>query len=85
MTRINSFEELEELRQRILSERDPEAPYITVCAGTGCLASGSREVVAAFHREIEAQGLGVGLGFRSTGCHGFCERGPIVVIDPEEI
>jgi NADH-quinone oxidoreductase subunit F len=85
MTRINSSDELEELRQRILSERRPDAPYVTVCAGTGCLASGSRDVIAAFDREIEAQGVEVELGFRSTGCHGFCEKGPIVIIDPEEI
>jgi NADH-quinone oxidoreductase subunit F len=85
ITRIDSRHELEELRQRIVSERSPDAPCITVCAGTGCLASGSRDVVAAFNREIEAQGLEVELGFRSSGCHGFCEKGPIVVIDPEEI
>ena len=85
MTRITSSSELEDLRQRIASERSQDAPCITVCAGTGCLASGLRVVVAAFNREIEAQGLEVELGFRSTGCHGFCEKGPIVVIDPEEI
>jgi NADH:ubiquinone oxidoreductase subunit F (NADH-binding)/(2Fe-2S) ferredoxin/Pyruvate/2-oxoacid:ferredoxin oxidoreductase delta subunit len=85
MTRIDSSDELEELRQRILSERDPDTPCITVCAGTGCLASGARDVIAAFDREIEAQDLEVELGFRSTGCHGFCEKGPIVLIDPEEI
>jgi len=85
MTRINSSDELEELRQRIVSERDPDAPRITVCAGTGCLASGARDVIGAFDREIEARDLEVELGFRSTGCHGFCEKGPIVLIDPEEI
>ena len=85
MTLIDSSEQLEQLRERILSERRPDAPSITVCAGTGCLASGSRDVIAAFNREIEAQGLEVELGFRSTGCHGFCEKGPIVIINPEEI
>jgi len=85
MTRINSSVELEKIRQRILSERNPDAPCITVCAGTGCLASGSRDVVAAFKHELDTQGLEVEVGFRGTGCHGFCEKGPIVVIDPEEI
>ncbi|MFH1922601.1 MAG: NADH-ubiquinone oxidoreductase-F iron-sulfur binding region domain-containing protein, partial [Planctomycetota bacterium] len=85
MTRINSPDELEKRRQSVLSGRDPQAPCITVCAGTGCLASGSSDVIAAFHAAIEKQGLSVGLGFRGTGCHGFCEKGPIVVIDPEEI
>ncbi len=85
MIRINSPGELDELRQRIVSERNPDTPCITVCAGTGCLASGSRDVVAAFNHEIETQGLKTELGFRATGCHGFCEKGPIVIIDPEEI
>jgi NADH:ubiquinone oxidoreductase subunit F (NADH-binding)/(2Fe-2S) ferredoxin/NAD-dependent dihydropyrimidine dehydrogenase PreA subunit len=85
MTRVNTPQELEKLRGQILSARVPGARCITVCAGTGCLASGSRGVIAAFQEEIARQGLDVEVGFRGTGCHGFCERGPIVVIDPEEI
>ena len=85
MARIETPEALEKVRQEILSERDPKRPCITVCAGTGCLASGAASVVAAFQEEIEKQNLKVGLGFRATGCHGFCEKGPIVLIDPEEI
>ena len=85
MNRIESSSELEVLRDLIVSERNPETPCITVCAGTGCLASGSRDVVAAFKHEIDSQGLRAEVGFRGTGCHGFCEKGPIVVVDPEEI
>ncbi len=48
MTRISSSGELEALRDRIVSGRNPDTPCITVCAGTGCLASGSRDVIAAF-------------------------------------
>ena len=85
MTRVHSYDELEAWRRRVLSGRDADAPHITVCAGTGCLASGAREVIAAFESEIDEQCLNVEVGFRATGCHGFCEKGPIVVIDPEEI
>lgn len=85
MNRISSSDELEALRNRIVSARNPDARCITVCTGTGCLASGSRDVIAAFNNEIDTQGLAVEVGFRGTGCHGFCEKGPIVVIDPEEI
>jgi (2Fe-2S) ferredoxin len=81
---IGSLETLEEVRARVLAERDPDRPRISVCAGTGCLASGGSRVLAALRAEAEAQGLD-GLEIRGTGCHGFCERGPIVVIDPEEI
>ena len=85
MTRINSPKLLGELRDRVVSGRNSGTPCITVCSGTGCVASGAKDVVAAFNHEIEAQGLRVEVSFRATGCHGFCEKGPIVVIDPEEI
>ena len=84
MARISSPAELEEIRQEILSQRDPDKPCITLCSGTACHASGSERVVAAIEQEIEKQGLKAEVDFRRTGCHGFCERGPIVVIYPEE-
>jgi len=85
MARIDSPEELAKLRQEVVSHRDPDAPRVSVCAGTGCLASGASQVVAAVKTEIERQGLQAAVESRGTGCHGFCERGPIIVIDPEEI
>ena len=85
MPRINSPAELEEFRKRLLSTRDPQKPCITLCSGSACHASGSREVAARLEEEIEQQGLGDAVDFRKTGCHGFCERGPIIVIHPEEI
>ncbi|MCK9460458.1 MAG: 4Fe-4S binding protein [Proteobacteria bacterium] len=85
MTRLNSPDELEKLRREILSRRDPAAPVISICAGSGCLASGAGEVIAAFRAEIERQGLSASVSTKGTGCPGFCERGPVVVIYPEEI
>ncbi len=85
MARINSPTELEELRQEVLAKRDPNKPRMAICAGTGCLASGAAEVVVAFREEIKRQGLEADVDVRETGCPGFCERGPIVVIYPEEI
>jgi len=73
------------MRQGIVARRNPDTPCISVCAGTGCLATGAADVIAAFEVEIKAQGLDATLDFRGTGCHGFCEKGPIVVIDPGEI
>jgi NADH:ubiquinone oxidoreductase subunit F (NADH-binding)/(2Fe-2S) ferredoxin/NAD-dependent dihydropyrimidine dehydrogenase PreA subunit len=84
MERLKSPAELEQLRQKIAKARDPKKPCVSVCAGTGCLACGASDVVAAFEGELDKQGLAGQVEFRSTGCHGFCERGPIVVIDPEE-
>lgn len=85
MARIKSPEELENFRQELLSRRDPNKPCISICAGAGCLASGAGEVIAAFKTEIEKQGLNADVDTKGTGCPGFCERGPVVVIYPEEI
>ncbi|MEW6110825.1 MAG: NADH-ubiquinone oxidoreductase-F iron-sulfur binding region domain-containing protein [Thermodesulfobacteriota bacterium] len=85
MARINSPDELEKVRQEILSRRDPKEPCISICAGAGCLASGAGEVISAFQAEIEKQGLKAEVATKGTGCPGFCERGPVVVIYPEEI
>jgi NADH:ubiquinone oxidoreductase subunit F (NADH-binding)/(2Fe-2S) ferredoxin/ferredoxin len=85
MPKLNSPAELEELRKGILSKRAPDKPCITICAGTGCLALGSDRVITAFEEEIEKQALKTKVDVRGTGCPGFCEKGPIVVIYPEEI
>lgn len=85
MPRINSPAELEKFRKDIISKKDLNKPCIAVCTGTGCLALGAGKVVAALKEEIEKQGLDTEIvDFRETGCPGFCERGPIVVIYPEK-
>jgi NADH:ubiquinone oxidoreductase subunit F (NADH-binding)/(2Fe-2S) ferredoxin/Pyruvate/2-oxoacid:ferredoxin oxidoreductase delta subunit len=85
MSRLNSPAELEKLRKDILSKRDPKKPCITLCSGSACNASGSTDVASAIEEEIKKQGLTGSVDVRRTGCHGFCERGPIIVIHPEEI
>jgi NADH-quinone oxidoreductase subunit F len=83
--KITKLQELINLKNAILNKRDPKKPCITVCAGTGCCASGSEEVIAAFKKEIKKQKLEKKVDVRSTGCHGFCEKGPLVVIKPKNI
>jgi len=85
MSRINSPAELEKFRQGILSKRDPNKPCITLCSGSACHATGSGDVAAKLEEEIEKQGLRDKVDIRRTGCHGYCERGPIIVIHPEEV
>src|SRR3989304_2846864 len=85
IARINSPAELEEFRQDIISKRDPNKPCITLCSGSACHASGSGKVAASLEEEIKKQGLRDAVDIRKTGCHGFCERGPIIVIHPEEV
>jgi len=83
--RLGSVVKLEALRNAILAERNPAQPCITICGGTGCLALGAQGVIDGFKREIEKGGLEGKLALRITGCPGFCEKGPLVVIKPENI
>ena len=83
--RIKSPAELERLREEIIKQRDPNQVYITVCGGTGCRAYGVEETISAFTEELAQQKLGGKVALRTTGCHGFCERGPLVVIKPQDI
>ena len=85
MPRVNSPAELEELRKGILTKRDPDRPCVAICAGTGCLGLGNDRVIQAFEEEIKRRSLENRVDRRATGCHGFCEKGPNVVIYPEEI
>ncbi len=84
MARINSAAELEELRQSILSKRDPQKPSIAICNGNGC-AGRNDGIIGAFKEELGKYSLEGKVDLRATGCHGFCEKGPFVVIYPEEI
>ncbi len=85
MSRITSPAELEKFRNSILSQRNPNKPCITLCSGSACHATGSRKVAESIEEEIKKQGLSSEVDIRKTGCHGFCERGPIIVIHPQEI
>jgi NADH-quinone oxidoreductase subunit F len=64
---------------------DPDRPRITVCGGTGCHASGCKEVASTFEECLKSGGLTDRVDLVITGCHGFCERGPIVIIYPQGI
>ena len=85
MAKLKSAAELEALRKSIIDERDPQKICITICSGTGCQAQGSEKVAVAFREEIARRNLGGEIDLRITGCHGFCERGPLVVVKPRNI
>ena len=57
---------------------------ILVCSGTGCTSSKSADVLKALEEEIKKQKL-KNVTVSKTGCFGFCAKGPIVVVDPDEI
>ena len=57
--------------------------HVLVCGGTGCKSAGSKEVQLEFARQLEQKGLSDEVMIVETGCHGFCEHGPLVIIYPE--
>lgn len=59
--------------------------HVLICAGTGCVASGSKKVEAALRVELEKKGLDKEVKVVETGCHGFCEMGPLVIVYPEGV
>ncbi len=67
----------------VQSRADPTKTRVMICSGTGCNAYGARQLIEAFRHEVESLGLSVEI--KPTGCHGFCEKGPIVIIQPQDI
>ena len=57
--------------------------HVLVCGGTGCASSGSKKVMESLKQELELKGLESEVKIVETGCHGFCEMGPIMIIYPE--
>ena len=89
-------EEFRDLRTRAEHDlaQSREVPSILICAGTGCIAGGAMKIYDNFKSECEARGLKVYVGLKHdtdeekslhvkmSGCHGFCEMGPLVHIEP---
>ena len=81
MEKLRSIQDLAALRERLRQEKEKDPrPTVRVCCGTGCLAAGGDEVAATF--AAENQKRGGDLHLVTTGCQGWCEKGPLVAIDP---
>jgi NADH:ubiquinone oxidoreductase subunit F (NADH-binding)/(2Fe-2S) ferredoxin/NAD-dependent dihydropyrimidine dehydrogenase PreA subunit len=85
MPRLNAIGELFDLRERLRANSADGGQILTVCGGTGCQASRSRAVIDEVRSELERRRLSDGVKLRITGCQGFCEHGPIMVIDPSNV
>jgi len=80
--RIETAQALKGLRAELSGIHPAHRRSVTVCGGTGCQAAGCREVADAMRRELAEAGLDGDVKLVVTGCHGFCEQGPIVVVRP---
>ena len=58
---------------------------LLVCAGNGCVSSGSLSLYEVMQKEIDKRDLGSEIKVVATGCNGFCSRGPICVVQPDGI
>jgi NADH-quinone oxidoreductase subunit F len=76
---------LEAFRQEILSGKDSGKQEVKVCCTTGCRAGGAVKILDALKQEISDRGLEDQIDIKTTGCRGFCEKGPVMVIEPEKL
>jgi len=84
VTRLNTPLDLAMLRERLAAGVDPRKVTISICADTACHVRGGVELVKEFRAQVKAQGLD-NVEVCATGCHGFCEKGPLVVIHPRKL
>ena len=88
--RLETREDLQASRAQAVELIKTENCRILICAGTGCLAGGSEKIyrkLAKLSEEVEGIKLEFGpeaahIGVHESGCHGFCEMGPLVRIEP---
>lgn len=100
MNKINSFDELKNIQNRynsllelrkinedleLASEGSRCTRYLSICGGTGCKSAQGDEILANLQKEITACGLTDEVTAAITGCFGFCEKGPIVKVSPDNV
>ncbi|MBW1763164.1 MAG: FAD-dependent oxidoreductase [Deltaproteobacteria bacterium] len=81
MGKLESISQLESLREKILTRISEKKTVVHVCM-TGCRAYGSASVMDAIVDEVNRQGLSREVEVRSTGCHGFCAKAPVIAVEP---
>ena len=88
---IKNYDDLLSLEYLYKKSLDKQRKKVLVCAGTGCVAGGSLAIYEKIKALVKENGLLVdvdltkeeeGIGVKKSGCHGFCEAGPLVRIEP---
>jgi NADH:ubiquinone oxidoreductase subunit F (NADH-binding)/(2Fe-2S) ferredoxin len=83
--RLNSIADLDDMRKELLSLRSPSTKSVHVCTGPGCAAKGSPKLYELFCEAAQQADVNVEILPKAVGCHGLCECGPIVLIQPGDI
>ena len=94
----NAKEMLAAYAKKYENAAEKRTKRIVICAGTGCVANGSLEVMQALKKRIEAENLNVKieldfengkqeefLHVSKSGCQGFCQMGPLLTVYPEQV
>jgi len=96
MFKLNNYVDLDNARTTFKHSFDMQKKRVLICGGTGCVAGGSLQIYAEIIRLLENAGVEVAvelkaeteehdatiIGVKKSGCHGFCEMGPLVRIEP---
>jgi len=85
MPKLASKEDLEAMGRQLLSKRQKMTKTLILCGDTACKAAQAQEVIDAVNKELLAQEVDSTVHLRVTGCHGFCEQGPVAVIEPGNV
>lgn len=91
---LKTREDLINIRSKFAQALKTQTKKILVCAGTGCVSSGSLEIFDRLTELLNERGLSCSVelkeephdnsvGMKKSGCHGFCEMGPLVRIEPQ--
>ncbi|HEX9917119.1 MAG TPA: NADH-quinone oxidoreductase subunit NuoF [candidate division Zixibacteria bacterium] len=85
MRKLKNIKDLDELKEGLSKQKPTDKPCIIISSGTCGQARGSAKVVEAFEQKIRSNGFKDKVAIRVTGCHGFCEVEPTVLVYPEGI
>lgn len=80
---IKNIDDLNRLKEKAIQEKSKVSREILLCAGAGCIASGSLDIKKALEEQCAAQGIEVPI--IETGCLGPCAGGPVIIVNPENI
>lgn len=83
MTKLKSLAELIKMKELLLHQKAGYSKYLHVCGGTGCHAAQSKSLDVNLKEIVDDKGLANSVKVVTTGCFGFCEKGPIVKVMPD--